>query len=266
MLAERFHASPALLQRLNPRTPIAADRDLRVPDVQPFDPDRKPAFDPMARVRTVSVSKEESALRVSGADGTLIFFAPVTTGGQYDPLPIGDWKVTGVDWHPAFHYNPKLFWDAKPEDSKATIKPGPNNPVGVAWIALNLEHYGLHGSPEPGHMTNRVARMRAAHELGRGACRLVGATRRHACSSGEARASPRRPVTFAIPVFVGFFVAGMIAGWWLRGGPPQPRIARTSPRCRRRLHPSPKSRIGPRARRRCFRERRPFLRGTRAVR
>ena len=39
-----------------------------------------------------------------------------------------------------------------PQDEKATIKPGPNNPVGVIWIALNLEHYGLHGTPEPGNI------------------------------------------------------------------------------------------------------------------
>ena len=81
-----------------------------------------------------------------------MFFAPVTTGSEHDPLPPGDWKVTGVDWHPVFHYNPDLFWDAKSTDEKATIKAGPNNPVGVVWIALNLEHYGLHGTPEPGNI------------------------------------------------------------------------------------------------------------------
>ena len=48
--------------------------------------------------------------------------------------------------------HPELFWDSKPKDEKATIKAGPNNPVGVVWIALNLEHYGIHGTPEPGHI------------------------------------------------------------------------------------------------------------------
>ena len=86
------------------------------------------------------------------ADGTVVFFAPVSSGSTHDPLPPGDWKVTGVGWHPVFHYNPDLFWDAKPKDEKATIKAGPNNPVGVVWIALNLEHYGLHGTPEPGNI------------------------------------------------------------------------------------------------------------------
>ena len=62
---------------------------------------------------------------------------------------MGTWKVTGVTWYPVFHYNPDLFWDANPQDDAVTIKPGPNNPVGVVWIGLDLEHYGLHGTPEP---------------------------------------------------------------------------------------------------------------------
>jgi lipoprotein-anchoring transpeptidase ErfK/SrfK len=53
---------------------------------------------------------------------------------------------------PPFHYNPDLFWDAKPTDQKSTIKPGPNNPVGVVWIDLSAEHYGLHGTPEPSNI------------------------------------------------------------------------------------------------------------------
>ena len=79
----------------------------------------------------------------------MVFFAPVTTGSQHDPLPIGKWKVTGVQQMPAFHYNPDLFWDASPAQSKAKIPPGPNNPVGVAWIDLSKPHYGIHGTPEP---------------------------------------------------------------------------------------------------------------------
>ncbi len=54
-----------------------------------------------------------------------------------------------VKWQPEFRYNPKLFRDADPKNTKALIKPGPNNPVGVVWIDLNLEHYGIHGTPDP---------------------------------------------------------------------------------------------------------------------
>jgi lipoprotein-anchoring transpeptidase ErfK/SrfK len=98
------------------------------------------------------VSRDESSLRAVAPDGSLVFFAPVTTGSAHDPLPLGDWKVTGVSWYPPFHYNPTLFWDAKPDDTKTTVKPVPNNPVGVVWIDLNLPHYGLHGTPEPGEI------------------------------------------------------------------------------------------------------------------
>jgi lipoprotein-anchoring transpeptidase ErfK/SrfK len=149
-IAEKFHTSPAALQRLNGRTSFEVGAEIKVPNVQPFDVDApKPATDPAAAGATVTVSRDESALRVTRADGTLLFFAPVTTGSEHDPLPMGDWMVTVVNWKPTFHYNPDLFWDAKSTDTKAAIKPGPNNPVGIVWIDLDLEHYGIHGSPEP---------------------------------------------------------------------------------------------------------------------
>jgi lipoprotein-anchoring transpeptidase ErfK/SrfK len=50
---------------------------------------------------------------------------------------------------PSFHYNPDLFWDAKAKDDKETLPSGPNSPVGVVWIDLSKEHYGIHGTPEP---------------------------------------------------------------------------------------------------------------------
>ena len=151
MIAERFHASPALVKQLNEGVSIAAGQQIRVPAVTPF-LDVKPSADPLADEATIQVTRSESALRATRADGSLVFFAPVTTGSEHDPLPIGDWKVTGLQWHPVFHYNPDLFWDAKPRDSRADIKPGPNNPVGVVWVSLTKEHYGLHGTPEPGNI------------------------------------------------------------------------------------------------------------------
>ena len=55
----------------------------------------------------------------------------------------------GVSWNPVFNYNPDLFWDASASQSKAKTPAGPNNPVGVVWIDINKEHFGLHGTPEP---------------------------------------------------------------------------------------------------------------------
>jgi lipoprotein-anchoring transpeptidase ErfK/SrfK len=148
-IAERFHASPNLLARLNKGRRFEAGTVLRVPAVTPFDPARKPIPDSSAGDVSIEVSRGQSTLKVAKSDGSMVFFAPVSSGSEHDPLPIGTWKVTGTSWMPPFHYNPELFWDAEPGDSKSVIKPGPNNPVGVVWIDINVPHYGLHGTPAP---------------------------------------------------------------------------------------------------------------------
>lgn len=147
-IAERFHASPALLNRLNAGKRFEAGATITVPDVTPFDDHTKPVRDTSAGAVTVEVSRD-GTLRVLGPDDRTLFLAPVTSGSSHDPLPVGNWRVRSVSWMPEFHYNPDLFWDAKATDTKATIKPGPNNPVGVVWIDISVEHYGLHGTPEP---------------------------------------------------------------------------------------------------------------------
>jgi lipoprotein-anchoring transpeptidase ErfK/SrfK len=97
----------------------------------------------------VVVSGATKSLLVRDSEGKILMHAPVTVGSNKDPLPVGDWKVTGVSWNPTFNYNPDLFWDADPTHAKAKIPAGPNNPVGVVWIDINKEHFGLHGTPEP---------------------------------------------------------------------------------------------------------------------
>jgi lipoprotein-anchoring transpeptidase ErfK/SrfK len=153
-LGERFHSSPALLKRLNPAAKFVAGEDIQVPNVagtiEPVGPPRGRQSDPSdPAATTVTVRKATSDLVVTDGTGHVLMYAPVTTGSEHDPLPIGDWKVTGVQKDPKFHYNPDLFWDAEPSHSKATIPPGPNNPVGVVWVDISRPHYGLHGTPEP---------------------------------------------------------------------------------------------------------------------
>jgi len=149
-LGEKFHAAPALLQGLNPDARFAEGETIKVPAVEPFIATAKPAMQQKgASLVRVEVSRE-GALQVFRKDGSLAMFAPVTSGSEHDPLPIGEWKVQSVTWMPAFNYNPDLFWDADPSHTKVRIKPGPNNPVGVAWIDIDKDHYGLHGTPEPG--------------------------------------------------------------------------------------------------------------------
>ena len=140
-IAEKYHASPALITQLNPGKAIAAGTPLVVPNVL-----GAPALPEAAKL---VVDKSASTVALVDAGGRVIAQFPATTGSEHDPLPIGDWKVQGVSRNPVFNYNPDLFWDAKPGHSKAPIAAGPNNPVGVVWIDLSKEHYGIHGTPEP---------------------------------------------------------------------------------------------------------------------
>ena len=148
-LAERFHVAPALLKALNPEAKFEAGETIAVPRVS-----TESAATTGADV-TVSVSKSAEALTVRDADDKMLLFAPVTVGSEHDPLPVGQWKVKGVQRNPVFSYNPDLFWDSEPSHTKAKIPAGPNNPVGVVWIDLDKPHYGIHGTPEPGKIGYR---------------------------------------------------------------------------------------------------------------
>ncbi|MBN7851460.1 MAG: L,D-transpeptidase family protein [Stenotrophomonas maltophilia] len=143
-LGERFHASPELLKALNPGVDLAkAGSRIQVPNIGTGD---------LPKAAKIVVDKSDSTLQLLDAQGKVIAQVPVSSGSQHDPLPIGEWKILGVYRDPPFHYNPKLFWDARKGEKKATLPPGPNNPVGRVWIDLSKPHYGLHGTPEPGHV------------------------------------------------------------------------------------------------------------------
>jgi len=147
-LAGKFHSAQALLRRLNPRARFVAGEDIRVPNVL--------GTEPAARAQTrpvkIVVSKKKSVLMVYDREGQIIFYAPVTSGSEHDPLPFGNWVITDVVRNPTYNYNPALFWDGDQANAKVKIAPGPNNPVGVVWMGINVTHYGIHGTPEAGEI------------------------------------------------------------------------------------------------------------------
>lgn len=141
-LAEKFHMSPALLKRLNKGKDLTrAGEEIVVANVLDSEP--------LPRAGKIVVDKSDHTLSLFDAKGQLIAQFPSSTGSKHDPLPLGTWKSNGVSENPVFYYNPKLFWDAEPDEKKTKVPPGPNNPVGIAWIDLSKPHYGIHGTPEP---------------------------------------------------------------------------------------------------------------------
>lgn len=141
-LGEKFHISPILLQRLNPGKDLAqAGSEILVPNVH--------GAEPLPKASKIIVDKDSGTLTLVDQAGKIMAQYPATTGSSNDPLPVGKWKVKGIAMNPVFYYNPKLFWDAEASDKKAKLPAGPNNPVGVAWVDLSKEHYGIHGTPVP---------------------------------------------------------------------------------------------------------------------
>lgn len=163
-LAEMFHTTPQVLVALNgAQTKLAPGAKVIFPNALPtsraYDAKLTPEWRQTLATLNVDanqpqgakivVDKSDSVLRVLDAGDKLVAQFQVTTGSEHDPLPLGNWKVTVIDRNPKFHYNPALFWDAKSTDTKAMLPPGPNGPVGVVWLDLNIPHYGIHGTPEP---------------------------------------------------------------------------------------------------------------------
>jgi len=140
-IGEKFHASPKLLQELNPGEAFdRAGDEILVPAI---------AYDPPGKAARIVVDGSERAVTAFDRDDRLLAWYPASVGSRHDPLPVGRWKIRGRRMDPEFHYNPDLFWDAEPSSERATIPPGPNNPVGRVWIDLSKPHYGIHGTPEP---------------------------------------------------------------------------------------------------------------------
>lgn len=184
-LAERFHTTVETLVALNPQivapgastapsaTPganepaptayFAAGQQIRVPNVGNDRVDSAKVKDgawaqtlvmlgvgsDQPQAERIVVSKSKGTMKVFDKADKLIAVYTATMGSEHDPLPLGKWKINGTSYNPKFHYNPDLFWDAKKGDTKETLPPGPNGPVGVAWIDLNKPHYGIHGTPRP---------------------------------------------------------------------------------------------------------------------
>ncbi len=179
-VAERYHTTPATIVALNgPDKLIGSGQRLRLPNVVPTSRDYEgvPGNGAnMLRLLNVDgqqpegdfvvVDKSDGVLKVyrgsppsgdqksaskagsSGSASQLVAAFPVTMGSTKYPLPIGRWKATTYAYLPPFNYQPDLLENAK-TDKDVTLPPGPNGPVGVAWLDLTKEHYGIHGTNEP---------------------------------------------------------------------------------------------------------------------
>lgn len=178
-LAERFHTTPETLRMLNPvdtgpapsgspsdvaaATTFHAGQQIRVPNIGGDRIDNGAVAEAgwrntlamlgvgstQPQAAKIVVSKSKGTLKVYDGAEKLVGVYTATMGSRRDPLPLGNWKVVGLARNPDFAFDPDLFWDVPDSNAKQRLPPGPNGPVGVAWIDLNKAHYGIHGTPEP---------------------------------------------------------------------------------------------------------------------
>ncbi|HEY4256752.1 MAG TPA: L,D-transpeptidase [Candidatus Udaeobacter sp.] len=183
-IAEKFHSDVHFLERLNPgkMKTIKAGDQLKVPNVEPFELgavkeikpgselNAQPANDVEYQPEGQSESddknngpkKEEAAstpivikvdtkinmLGVFQGD-KLIAAYPVTIGSAHTASPVGEWKVSRITKMPTFRYDKEMLQHGTRSGNFHLLPPGPRNPVGVMWIALNKKGIGIHGTNDP---------------------------------------------------------------------------------------------------------------------
>ena len=147
LVAERTHASPNLIRRLNPDVnwaEPAADTPLVVPAI--------PRLPKTKKAARVIIQLAAHTLEIFDADGGVIAHFPVSIASRVEKRPVGELHVTVVVRDPDYTFNPEVFPESEEARSlgrKLILPPGPNNPVGLAWIGLDLPGYGIHGTPKP---------------------------------------------------------------------------------------------------------------------
>jgi lipoprotein-anchoring transpeptidase ErfK/SrfK len=143
LLAEKFHMDSDLLRKMNEGKNFdTAGTTIDVANVADLKLETK--------VARIEIDKtDEIVLAYDDAD-QLVAAYPATIGSEDTPSPDGQHKVVAIAKNPTYTYDPeKLNFDDVPTKEKFTIPPGPNNPVGLVWIALDAPGYGIHGSPNP---------------------------------------------------------------------------------------------------------------------
>lgn len=147
LIGEQYHANPKFLRALNPDfnwDDILPGATVKVPAVAPFTSPLK--------VARIHIRLADHVLEATTEEGQIVLHCPVSIARNVDKRPVGELHVIVVAPNPDYTWDPEVFSEspeAKELGRKLIIPPGPNNPVGLAWIGLDRTGYGMHGTPEP---------------------------------------------------------------------------------------------------------------------
>ncbi len=187
LVAERFHCDIDFLRELNRKTPkgeLTVGSVLRVPDVTEFELGKVAALEKQRKEeekakkgsgeqqsdtsqaaapspspatptpggeippRRLELLRAERLIELYEGDRLIACF-PCTPGSREVPVPDGQWKVTANVLMPYFRWDKSVLENGVRSEDAYNLPPGPNNPVGVVWMAINKPSVGMHGTPAP---------------------------------------------------------------------------------------------------------------------
>jgi len=147
LLGEKAFSSPHLIRALNPNvnwSNLLAGTTVTIPQVE---------YPPVAgRAALVKISLQECVLEAFDGESNLLVHFPCSIGRLAEKRPAGELHVAVLALDPNYTFDPEVFPESPEAQAlgrKLIIPPGPNNPVGVAWIGLDRPGYGIHGTPAP---------------------------------------------------------------------------------------------------------------------
>ncbi len=140
-LSERFHMGEPLLRSLNPGSTFKTGDHIIVADVAHSEPAGKAA--------RLVVDKSGHDVEAIDIDGKMLARYPASIGSTDKPAPSGDLTIHAVVRNPDYTYDPSYKFKGVKTKQPFTIQPGPNNPVGLVWMDLGGDGYGIHGTPDP---------------------------------------------------------------------------------------------------------------------
>ena len=144
LVAERGHCSIALLSRLNPKVDLKnlkPGQALTIPNVDDTAPSGKAI--------SLDVDLGGKMIRVVGAGNKIIGLYHCSIAADRKKRPSGRCSVVTIVDNPRYRFDPVSWPEVKNVKEKLDIPSGPRSPVGICWIGLSIDGYGIHGTPEP---------------------------------------------------------------------------------------------------------------------
>jgi lipoprotein-anchoring transpeptidase ErfK/SrfK len=131
--------------------------------------------DPVRKAAFAVITLSAKTLQAFDSGTNLVAHFPCSVAARVEKRPVGELHAIAIAENPNYTFNPEVFpesAEARELGRKLVLPPGPNNPVGVAWVSLDKPGYGIHGTPSPeqvgrteSHGCFRLANWNAEHLL-----------------------------------------------------------------------------------------------------